>query len=408
MLATLGYRSRVRGPVTAAQLSGLEQQARARNEQMGVTGILLFDGIYFFQLLEGPEPVVRGLYGKLCADSRHHHIVKLLDDYAPGRKFGQWGMRLFDIGGHPRDDAEAFVHRLVQGIDLPAADRAFKLILAFASGRWLDHAAQACDPSEWRLENRPSNFLAPGPGIYTSTACQFALQPIVDTSSGQISSLEALIRSPAGGSPQECFDLIAPDRRDAFDLESKRQALELASAIGIGPCKLSINLQPMSLVRMPNTVVRLAELIVQHGLMPQQVIVEITEDEAISHFDDFQSALKRLRTAGISVAIDDFGAGFAGLSLLSRFQPEKLKIDRVLVSGIQGDGPRQAIVKAIVDCCRSLGITIVAEGVETFEEWCWLQAAGIDLFQGFLFARPRLNGVPDVAWPVPVQQATAP
>ncbi len=129
------------------------------------------------------------------------------------------------------------------------------------------------------------------------------------------------------------------------------------------------------------------------------MIVEVTEDEVISRFDAFQSAVRELRSAGIGLAIDDFGSGFAGLSLLTRFQPDKLKIDRSIVSDIHIHGPKQAIVQAILSCCAALEISVVAEGVEKVEEWCWLEAAGVQRFQGFLFARPVLNGVSDVVWP---------
>ncbi|MNR55617.1 Blue light- and temperature-regulated antirepressor YcgF [compost metagenome] len=87
------------------------------------------------------------------------------------------------------------------------------------------------------------------------------------------------------------------------------------------------------------------------------------------------------------------------MSLLTKFQPDKIKIDREIVSDIHLSGPKQAIVKSIVSCCTDLEITLVAEGIEKIEEWHWLESAGIKRFQGFLFARPQLNGVGDIHWP---------
>jgi len=107
----------------------------------------------------------------------------------------------------------------------------------------------------------------------------------------------------------------------------------------------------------PGAVNILLEQIARNGLVPEQVVVEVTEDEFISRFDDFEKAIHQLRHAGISLAIDDFGAGFAGLSLLARLQPEKLKIDRSLIEAIHTNGPKQAIVQAIVNCCASLEIS---------------------------------------------------
>jgi EAL domain-containing protein (putative c-di-GMP-specific phosphodiesterase class I) len=183
------------------------------------------------------------------------------------------------------------------------------------------------------------------------------------------------------------------------DLESKASAFELARRLGLTDVKLSVNLLPMSLIEDPAAVDRLVDQIAACALLPQHVIVEITEQEAIERPRAFRDAIERLRRAGIGVAIDDFGAGYAGLSLLAEFQPDKLKIDRQLIQNIHQDGPRQAIVCGIARTCSAMGITPVAEGVERIEEWCWLQAAGIERFQGYLFAKPALNAVPDVQWP---------
>lgn len=123
-----------------------------------------------------------------------------------------------------------------------------------------------------------------------------------------------------------------------------------------------MNLLPMSLVADPAAVEHLLGQIAACGLSPQQVIVEVTEQEAVANQGDFGAAIERLRRAGIGVAIDDFGAGFAGLSLLAEFQPDKLKIDRKLIQNIHSDGPRQAIVRAILEACTAMGIMPVAEG----------------------------------------------
>ncbi len=112
------------------------------------------------------------------------------------------------------------------------------------------------------------------------------------------------------------------------------------------------------------------------------MLIEVTETEVITCFDQFRKVLKALRVAGMKLAIDDFGAGYSGLSLLTRFQPDKIKVDAELVRNIHISGAKQAIVASVVRCCEDLGITVVAEGVETTEEWCWLQSVGIRLFQG--------------------------
>ncbi|MBL8506247.1 MAG: diguanylate phosphodiesterase [Methylobacillus glycogenes] len=397
MLSILVYRSRLSRPLAQDELSNLVDKAAKRNQENGVSGILLFDGEHFFQYIEGPDKALKATYEHIRSDPLHHHVVTLLSDYAPSARFSNWAMQLIDA----RDHSNSIVEPISAGLTtpLPSHDRALKLIKAFASGRWKDHTTDFVTQN-WQFETRPSGFETLAEPINSILPCQFALQPIVDPLRYTISSVEALIRSATGGPPYTCFENLPATEHHLFDLESKRNALELASRLNIGDCKLSINLLPMSLVSIPNAVDQLLANIEKFGLTPQQVIVEVTEEEAISHFDHFELALKKLRSVGISVAIDDFGAGFAGLSLLAKFQPEKLKIDRLLVTDIHQDGPKQAIVKAIVECCKSLGITTIAEGIETPEEWLWLQAAGVELFQGFLFAKPLINGIPPVSWPI--------
>ena len=201
------------------------------------------------------------------------------------------------------------------------------------------------------------------------------------------------------------FAAIAAEDRYRFDIESKAYAFALAGQLPLGKHQLAINLLPGSLYHHPDAVGWLMDSLLAAGLRPDQVLIEVTETEVITCFDQFRKVLKALRVAGMKLAIDDFGAGYSGLSLLTRFQPDKIKVDAELVRDIHISGTKQAIVASVVRCCEDLGITVVAEGVETIEEWCWLQSVGIRLFQGFLFSRPCLNGIGEICWPV-ARQAT--
>ena len=173
----------------------------------------------------------------------------------------------------------------------------------------------------------------------------------------------------------------------------------MAAALNLGEQTLTVNLQPMTLVNVPGAVSFLLTEIEANGLVPEQIIVDFTESEIISRLDEFTDAVRQLKAAGIRVAIDHFGAGFAGLSLLAQFQPDRIKINRDLIKDVHKSGPRQAIIQAIIKCCTSLEISITAVGVEKAEEWMWLESAGISLFQGHLFAKPALGAVPAVFWP---------
>lgn len=101
-----------------------------------------------------------------------------------------------------------------------------------------------------------------------------------------------------------------------------------------------------------------------------------------------------LRVAGVLLAIDDFGAGSSGLNLLADFQPDILKLDRHLVSNVAQSGPRQSIMRAVLQVCDELGIDVIAEGLETFAEAEWFQRAGVPYWQGYLFGQPGFRCLP--------------
>lgn len=400
MLSTLIYRSRAVQSMTAEDLDDLLTPARARNAALHVTGILLFDGVHFVQLLEGPDDAVVQLFDAIRRDDAHKNVVFLMQDQGPARRFGGDAMAMLDL----RElDPQQVSSRILAKMKKPARwassdDRVVKILGWYAAAHGTDHIVEGEDAAHWRFVAGNTPLAHEDPAA-PARPNPFALQPIVDPIRREITSFEFLIRSKSGESPEQMFASLDPAERYRVDLESKASAFELARRLGLVDVKLSVNLLPMSLIEDPSAVDRLVDQVAACELLPQHVIVEITEQEAIERPRAFRDAIKRLRRAGIGVAIDDFGAGFAGLSLLAEFQPDKLKIDRQLIQNIHLDGPRQAIVCGIARACTAMGITPVAEGVERIEEWCWLQAAGIERFQGYLFAKPALNGVPEVRWP---------
>lgn len=399
MLSTLIYRSQLAASVSPESVLALVERARAKNAAAEVTGILLFDGQHFFQVLEGSVEAVFTVFQRISRDDRHFNLIELMRDYAPARRFGDAGMALFDLRDYQEDTVfDALLSRVTLNDERVAQDRVIKFLRSFVEGR-NSETFIAIDPaSDWMLTPPLPSAVRPDWQPAPDQRCQFALQPIVDAANRQIVSCEALIRGQQGASPADYFAQLAEDERYEADLHSKTYAFQLASALGLKQT-LSVNLLPMSLVLIDNAVELLIQQIRQQGLRPEQVVVEVTEDEIISRFDAFQFAVRQLKAAGISLAIDDFGAGFAGLSLLADFQPDKVKIDRKLITDIHRSGPRQAIVLAILKCCQALEITVIAEGVEKIEEWLWLEAAGVRYYQGFLFARPALNALPPVSWP---------
>ncbi|MGC8337213.1 diguanylate phosphodiesterase [Cronobacter sakazakii] len=400
MLSTLIYRSRLKGDIDQASLQAIVRQAQTRNAQMQVSGILVFDGHQFLQVLEGPLHAVEALFERISQDERHDFVVELMRDYAPRRHFENVGMALFDLRNVKAHAVlKAVVKSSVVPFNLAREARVYQFIRSFLRRQDSQQLSRQFQPGAWRMEPTSPPPLASVAPVVADIACQFALQPIVEPTTCKIKAYEALIRSPEGGSPAALFASLSSKALYELDLHSKEIAFALANAVSIGSQMISVNLLPGTLVQMPGAVEILLAQIARQGLLPQQVIVEVTESEVISRFDEFECVIRQLRAAGINLAIDDFGAGFAGLSLLTRFQPGRIKIDLCIVADIHLHGPKQAIVHGIVRCCAELEITVVAEGVEKVEEWCWLEAAGIRYFQGYLFARPLLNRAPSVSWP---------
>ena len=391
VLTTLIYRSQLKLSCQSSALRELVEHARIRNASLNITGVLLAKGTDVLQILEGSEESVVKLFHKIRDDKRHSGVVELMRDYGPRRRFENVGMLLFDLQKQsPKEVLQSVLHYSKLDSYLTSDDRVFKFIQTFITNKRSALAGGRYDPTKWTLSTETLP-LGESLGLLASQHCQFALQPIIEPSEGKISSFEALIRGNDGGSPEHFFSSMDPAKIYEVDLQTKAYAFALAEKLGIGSHKIAVNLLPMSLVNVPGAVAFLVDQIKQHGLQPEQVVVEITGNEMISGLNQFNSAIKQLRAEGVGLAIDDFGSGYAGLSLLTRFQPDKIKIDREIISDIHLSGPKQAIVRSIISCCSDLEITLVAEGIEKIEEWCWLESAGIRRFQGFLFARPQLD-----------------
>ncbi|MEW5190740.1 diguanylate phosphodiesterase [Citrobacter freundii] len=400
MLTTIIYRSHLRDDAPLKALEDMVTAANIKNRRSDVTGILLFNGHHFFQLLEGPEEQVKEIYCCICNDPRHHNIVELMCDYAPARRFGKVGMELFDLQKHERNDVlQAVLNKGTSKFQLTYDDRALQFFRTFVLATEKSSYFEIPAPDCWSFIADNSCTLLDENTLPSDIDFSFAFQPIIDPMSQRVIALEALIRGRDGETPATYFDNLNPEELYTADLQSKKTAFAMASALGLNDKMLSVNLLPMTLVNKPNAVSFLINEIAAHGLVPEQIIVEFTESEVISRFDTFAQAVKSLKAAGICVAIDHFGAGFAGLQLLSRFQPDRIKISRELITDVHKSGPRQAIIQAIIKCCASLEIMISAVGVEKPEEWMWLESAGIEIFQGNLFAQACLNGTPSVAWP---------
>jgi blue light- and temperature-responsive anti-repressor len=217
----------------------------------------------------------------------------------------------------------------------------------------------------------------------------FAFQPIVDIDARSVFAYEALVRGPRGESATSVLSALNAEQLERFDRDARIKALGLAATLGLAT-GLSLNFLPRTLKSLPDAISSTLEAARVAAVPVSQIILEVTEDELIGDPAGFAADINAYRAHGLRLALDDFGAGYAGLNLLADFQPDIVKLDMHLIRDIDSRGPRQAIIKAIMLVCRDLGLDIVAEGVETEAEFRWLARRGINLFQGYLFGKPAV------------------
>ena len=214
------------------------------------------------------------------------------------------------------------------------------------------------------------------------------------------------MRGRAGEPASVVFASFDPSQLYHFDRQARTCAIALAAALGIDT-SLSLNFLPKSLDTLPDAVSSTIEAAHAVSIPLQQIILEITENEIIHDPLRFASMMNVYRAQGLRFAIDDFGAGYSGLNLLADFQPDIVKLDIQLVRSIDSNGPRQAIVRALVQACDDLGIDVLAEGVETYAEQRWFRRIGVDLFQGYLYGRPAFEALPQPLIPAAVEALAA-
>lgn len=222
---------------------------------------------------------------------------------------------------------------------------------------------------------------------------KMAFQPIVDLSRGQVWGYEALVRGVNGEPAFSILDQITSDNRYQFDQAARVMAIETAGAIFKDPdLRLSINFMPNAVYE-PSACIQKSLAAARRANFPHQnLMFEFTENEPMPDPAHVQRIVEAYRKLGFWTALDDFGAGYAGL----RLQPDLIKIDMELLRDIHLSAAKRAIVAGIVGIARELDITVLAEGVENDQELTVLRAAGISLFQGYHFARPALMALPPV------------
>lgn len=228
-------------------------------------------------------------------------------------------------------------------------------------------------------------------------------QPQVYALDGRLAGFEALVRipdeqgntlSPAAFIPvAEETGLIKQLTQIIIDKVFEQQQVWCRLS-GVDLVKVSINLSVYQ-IRDTHFADSFLAKLKQSGLPAACIGVEITESEAIEHYNEAIALLSRLRSAGITVAIDDFGSGYSSLTHLKNLPIDVLKVDKAFIDDVPGDSSGEGLVQSVLDLAKSLQLTVVAEGVEKTDQLNWLRGQRCDIIQGYIFSPP-----------VPVEEAT--
>ncbi len=217
-------------------------------------------------------------------------------------------------------------------------------------------------------------------------------QAIVDLRDGSVQGYEALLRwrHPTRGwmSPGEFLD-VAQEIGLAEQIDMEIYERVCGDLIGFpDDIYVSVNLSPRHF-RDPELPARLIDMINRHDLPSDRLRLEVTEGSLLENPDEARAMLETLRSAGLVALLDDFGTGYSSLSYLHQFPMHALKIDRSFVSGLTNADSSKAVVEAVLSLAQTLGVEVIAEGIETADQRTALLLMGCTQGQGFLFGKPR-------------------
>jgi diguanylate cyclase (GGDEF)-like protein len=232
-------------------------------------------------------------------------------------------------------------------------------------------------------------------------------QPQIDLLTGEIVAVEALLRWPhprLGYVPPPAFlplaeesDLMGPLTELVLEEATRQCAAWRADG---HPVTVSVNVSPTNLVD-PAFTAMVRRILHQSGLAPEGLVLEVTETSAISNLERSKAVIEEMQRFGVTVSVDDFGAGFTSLAYLGSLAVGELKLDRSFVTELAtaAAGRDVALVQSTIELAHSLGLRVVAEGVEDVASLELLRELGCDLAQGYLISTPKPAGALDLAAP---------
>ncbi len=239
-------------------------------------------------------------------------------------------------------------------------------------------------------------------GIRKPFPFSMAFQPIVDVDARSIYAFEALVRGPHGEGAASVLSQVTEENRYAFDQNCRVQALTLAAKLRLPATdgRLSINFMPGA-VYSPAACLQLTLRTAESLAFPtDKLIFELTENEVVTNPNHLSAIAHEYRRHGFKIAIDDFGAGHSGLNLLIDLPVDIIKLDMALTRDLQQRPRALKVVKTIAALAKDLGSEVIAEGVETIEELDAIRSCGVSVMQGYLFAKPLFECLPEFSIPV--------
>jgi EAL domain-containing protein (putative c-di-GMP-specific phosphodiesterase class I)/GGDEF domain-containing protein len=218
-------------------------------------------------------------------------------------------------------------------------------------------------------------------------------QPIVENNNGIILGYEALIRGPLNSpfhSPLTLFkEAGKQDRLVELELLCWELSILQFKKLHLSG-KLFLNISPETLFQPNFRPGRTLALLQKIGLDPRRMVIELTEHTPLENYEAVRNALKHYKEMGFEIAMDDLGSGYSGLRMWYELRPDYVKIDRHFMSNIDSDKVKQQFVKSIKDIVRELNCQVIAEGIETAEEFQFINKMGLPFSQGYYIARPSL------------------
>lgn len=235
-------------------------------------------------------------------------------------------------------------------------------------------------------------------------------QPIVDTNLRCALGFEALVRGPAESPLHDANALFAIAQAEGQLLQLEMLCRELAIQRFVEldlPAKLFLNVSPMALLDKHHHSGQTIRMVEHYGLNPQRVVIELSERYPTPDMSLLTMATRHYAGMGFQIAIDDLGAGYSGLKLWSEITPDFVKIDRHFVAGVHNDRIKREFVRFIRDISSRIGCQVIAEGIETVEEYDALTGLGVSKLQGYYLGRPSAMPATVFADPLPEAPALA-